>query len=266
MLNFKNLDHKNLDHKNLDHKNLDHKNLDHKNLDHKNLDHKKYEFNLDNFKPELLNIEESEIFETDKLINKYWKINYNNNGSIFLSTPWLVCPFGLDINYGKHIISLELTELSNIQFENNNLKNETNNNFISFLQNNKSKDKFKNTNEHYLEQNKLYDFIKNFENFIEKEFKNSKLTSVIRFNNKSGFPPLLSTKINKLKGNKLDININYNDPAFYLRTIYDLPKRSWLQCNIIIENIWECINKESNESKIGLSLQLKNINVKNYVK
>ena len=148
----------------------------------------------------------------------------NGKKNIKIKVNKILCPFGLDEEYGHHVFKFEVDK----------------------------------NNVNHIE---VIEKIKEFEDKLKVQFQTNddewKSLIIIRENENI----FLEAKVKKMKNNiltKLTFNDNNKN---YLKTIYELNNN--FICDIILEipTLWDFRNNENNENKIGLILNLNNINV-----
>ena len=133
-------------------------------------------------------------------------------------SPKVFIPFGLENEYNKNIIKLELNE----------------------------------KNEEHIYFKKI---ILHLENLIKKKLNienNDEFKSVLqtRKNNNQ----FIECKIKSIKNN-LITTIEFEDKDNnYLKSIYDLPKQSYIKTQIEINGIWDYRTENKNKNKIGLTI------------
>jgi hypothetical protein len=149
---------------------------------------------------------------------------YHDNIILNFWTCKILCPFGIDNEYNKLLIKLEL--------ENDNIYAEHLKKVILHLEN----------------------LIKKKLNIEDNEFK-----SIIKKRN--GKCDILELRIKNSKNNILT-KIEYQDNTTnYLKTIYDLPKQSYLKVQIEINGLWDYRTEKKENNKVGLIVYAKNITV-----
>ncbi len=158
-------------------------------------------------------------FDIDKIDIKNVAPNINtithDNKTIRLWTCKLLLPFGLEDEYGKKIIKLELEENNNEHMQ---LKK-----IIEYLE-------------------KL---IKRKMNVEDDEFK-----SVIR--KRPSRKDMLEVRIKVMKNNILT-EVEYEDKITnYLKTIYDLPKQYYIKVQLEINGFWDYRTEQKDKNKCGL--------------
>lgn len=153
--------------------------------------------------------------ELKKLSDNIFQI-YHDGTILKFNCPTLLSPFGIDTEYNKQIIRLELDE--------------NNNSEISYFKK----------------------VILHIENLIKKklEVSDEQFKSVIKKrNNKCD---MLEMRIKTVK-NKILTTIEYQDKENnYLKTIYDLPKQSLLKINLEINGLWDYRTEKIESNKCGL--------------
>lgn len=171
-------------------------------------------------------------FNNLELINlneNIYQIKYNNQTLKFWS-PNIKIPFGLENEYNKLIIKGELDDSDN--------------------------NKYKNEIIH----------LKKLINIIEKNIKkkldldddtNGIFKSIIKKrNNKLDF---VECRIKKMKNNILT-SIEFEDKANnYLKTIYDLPKQSYVKLQFEIDGLFDYRNENNEKNKVGLIVYISKI-------
>ena len=159
--------------------------------------------------------------ELKKISDNIFQI-YHDGTLLKFNCPKLLSPFGIDTEYNKLIIRLELDET---------------NNEISYFKK----------------------VILHIESLIKKkiEANDEEFKSVIKKrNNKSD---ILELRIKTVK-NKILTNIEYEDKEkYYLKTIYDLPKQSYLKLNLEINGLWDYRTEKKESNKCGLIVYTTNI-------
>jgi len=148
----------------------------------------------------------------DGVILKFW-------------SPKILIPFGLENEYNKNIIKLELN----------------------------------NSNDEHSYFKKI---IQHLENLIKKKLNledNHEFKSIIqtRKNNNQ----FIECKIKSMKNN-LITTIEYEDTDNnYLKTLYDLPKQSYVKAQIEINGLWDYRTDKKEKNKIGLTVYITKIYV-----
>lgn len=150
-----------------------------------------------------------------------YQLLHDNNILKFWSPPILL-PFGLDNEYDKYLIRLELDE-----------KDINNNNF----------------NHTHLKKIVLHieKIVKEKLNIDDNEFK-----SIIKKRERKD--DLIECKIKTMKNN-IVTTIEYQDTDNnYLKTIFDLPKQSYVKVLFEIYGLWDYRNDKKEKNKVGLIL------------
>jgi len=157
--------------------------------------------------------------EFKKNNDNIYQILHDNNILKFWS-PSILIPFGLDNEYDKYIIRLELNE------------------------------KDKNTNNHdHLKKIFLHieKIVKEKLNIDDYEFK-----SIIKKRDKKD--DLIECKIKTIK-NSIITTIEYEDTENnYLKTIFDLPKQCYVKVLFEIYGLWDYRTEKKEKNKVGLIL------------
>jgi hypothetical protein len=154
-----------------------------------------------------------------KLTDNISSIKHDNNILKFW-TPKILMPFGILNEYNKQVIKLELED------------------------NNKD-----NLNKEHLHLRKVIlhieNLIKEKINANDQEFK----SIIIKRPNKSDFIDI-RIKTNK---NTIITEVEYEDKDNnYLRTIYDIPKQSYVKIQIEINGLWDYRTDKKESNKTGL--------------
>ena len=168
-------------------------------------------------------------FKTLKIEQKtdhYFSLK-NNRKNLKIKINSILCPFGIDEEYGNYVLKLE--------FDEKNMK--------------------------HLE---IIESIRTLENNLKEEFKASskewKSLLILRENNHL----FLEAKIKKFKG-KIMIDTTYDNDQYYLNTIYDLGTNKIVDVLLEIPTLWDYrkkdISDEHNENKIGLILNINKIHI-----
>jgi hypothetical protein len=146
----------------------------------------------------------SEIFFSNSKKIKEWNvedIRNKDNKKIYFNTPLMYVPFGIEKEYNNYIIKLQFKGLKN------------------------------NTNP---EMQNFYNSIIHFENEImnikniDKNIFKSQITS------KNNYDDLLVIKINKKF-----YNIDIVNQKSEIRNIFDIKKKSEIECKLHINNLWD---------------------------
>lgn len=162
--------------------------------------------------------------DTEK--NDLYKILDNSNNSIQIKTGKMYLPFGLNV---------ESSEKLNLKIEFDNIRDNT-------------------------QQQHLYNLINNIEkqNIKFLNCKSSDYIKLIKIKNKKYYPNIVVKILTK--NNKPFIKINYKNKDDYLKTLYDLPEKSYISLILEIGNLWK-IKKKNNQFIYGMSIYAKNITV-----
>ena len=163
-------------------------------------------------------------FELIKVKNtdNYYKILYDTELLKFWS-PRILAPFGMDNEYNKYLLKLEVCDKDNI--EHKHLKN-----IILYIE-------------------KL---IKKKLNVDDNEFK-----SIIK--ERIDKPDLIDCRIKTMKSN-ITTSIDYEDKDNnYLKTIFDLQKQSYVKVQIEIDSLWDYRTDTKEKNKIGLIVNINKI-------
>ena len=162
-----------------------------------------------------------ENFEFKNITKNIYKINYNNNIFKFW-TPKILIPFGLENEYNKYLIKIELD---------------------------------KNNKDH----NHLKKVILNIENIIKKKLNvnDNEFKSIISTRKNENF--YIDCKIKTIKNNIIT-SINFEDKENnYLKTIFEIPKYSNAKVQLEINGIWDYRNELKEDNKIGLIIYINEI-------
>lgn len=143
---------------------------------------------------------------------------FHDNVMLKFWSPKILIPFGLENEYGKYIIKLEIDS----------------------------------NNPDHLKLVKIINYI---EDLIKKKLNiedNNEFKSIIqtRKNNKQ----FIECKIKSMKNNIIS-KIEYEDKDnYYLKTIYDLPNQVNVKALIEINGLWDYRNEKKEKNKIGLTI------------
>lgn len=146
---------------------------------------------------------------------------YHNNVTLRFWTSKILCPFGIDNEYNKYLLKLEV---------------------------NNEKD----------EDTHLKKLILHIENLIRKklDMDESEFKSIIKKRNNSD---LIECRIKTIKNSILTI-IEYEDKDNnYLKTIFDIPKQSYLKVQFEINGLWDYRNDKKDKNKCGLIVYITKI-------
>jgi hypothetical protein len=152
--------------------------------------------------------------ELKNINQNIYKISYDNNNLKFW-TPKILIPFGLENEYDKYIIKLELTDNP--------------------------------------EHEHLKKLILHIEKLIKKKMnidEEHQFKSIIKKrDNKSD---MIECRIRNIKNNIIT-SIEYEDQDNnYLKTIYDLPKFSNIKVQFEINGLWDYRSEKNEKNKVGL--------------
>jgi len=148
----------------------------------------------------------------------------HNDETLKFWGPKLLVPFGIDNEYNKYILRLELDG--------------------------KDSD---------LEQQYFKKIILHIEKLIKKKLniEDIEFKSVIK--NRDEKSDLIECKIKTIKNNIIT-KIEYEDKINnYLKTIFDLPKQSYVKTEFEIYGLWDYRNEKKEKNKCGLIIYISNI-------
>ena len=151
----------------------------------------------------------------------------HDNVALKFSGPSIVAPFGIDNEYNKYILRLELDE--------------------------------NDTNKNSLEHAHFKKIILHIEKLIKKKLnlEDFELKSVIRFREKNN--PLIESRIKTMKKN-IQTVIQFEDKDNnYLKTIFDLPKQSRVKVEFEIYGLWDYRSLKKENNKVGLIVYVNKI-------
>ena len=162
--------------------------------------------------------------ELKELTENIYQILYEGKSLKFWS-PTILIPFGLEYEYNKQILKAELDES-----ENNKYKNE------------------------HIHLKKLILHIEKLikEKINNNDYNNDQFKSIIkkRYNR----PDMVECRIKKMKNNIITL-IEYEDKETnYLKTIYDLPKQSYVKIQFEINGLFDYRNDKNENEKIKIGL------------
>jgi hypothetical protein len=163
--------------------------------------------------------------ELKELTENIYQILYEGKSLKFWSSAILI-PFGLEYEYNKQILKAELDES-----ENNKCKNEHIHLKKLILHIEKLiKDKINMNNDNNNNDN----VIDQFKSIIKKRYNK---------------PDMVECRIKKMKNNIIT-SIEYEDKEHnYLKTIYDLPKQSYVKIQFEINGLFDYRNNENENEK-----------------
>ena len=147
---------------------------------------------------------------------------YYDNKTLRFWTPLILAPFGIDNEYNKYLLKLEINEKI----------------------------------EEHLHLKKL---LLHIENLIKKKLNmdDIEFKSIIktRINNCD----LIETRLKNIKNNITTI-IEYEDKDNnYLKTVFDLKKQSQLKVQVEINGLWDYRNEKKDKNKCGLIIYITKI-------
>jgi hypothetical protein len=160
-----------------------------------------------------------------KPINENISIILHDDKILKFWSPKILVPFGFETEYNKNIIKLEIS---------------------------------KNNEEHIYFQK----IINHLENIIKKKLNlenNEEFKSIIqtRKNNNS----FIECKIKSINNNLIS-TIEFEDKDNnYLKTLYNLPKQSYIKAYIEINGLWDYRTEKKEKNKIGLTVYANKIYV-----
>lgn len=166
--------------------------------------------------------------ELKKVNDNIFQILHNNNVLKFWS-PKILAPFAIDNEYDKYLIKLELDE--------------------------------RDTNKNNLEHIHLKKILLHIEKIIKKKLNidDVEFKSVIKTREKKN--DLIEGRIKTIKNTILTV-IEYEDKeTHYLKTIFDLPKQSYVKVQFEIYGLWDYRNENKDKNKAGLIIYVTKINV-----
>ena len=145
--------------------------------------------------------------DTEK--NELYKILDCSNNIITIKTGKMYLPFGLNI---------ESSDKLNLKIEFDNIRDNT-------------------------QQQHLYNKINNIEkqNIKFLNCKSFEYIKLIKIKNKKYYPSIIAKILTK--NNKALVKINYKNKDDYLKTIYDLPEKSYVSLILEIGNLWKIKKK-----------------------
>ena len=169
--------------------------------------------------------------ELKRVNDNIYQILYDNNSLKFWS-PKILVPFGIDNEYNKYLMKLEVDE------------NDSN--------------KYKNEHIH------LKRIIMHLEKMIKEKIEieienkeNDEFKSILkkRFNKSD----MIECRIKTLK-TKIITEVEYEDKENnYLKTIFDIPKQSYVKVQLEINGLWDYRNEKQDKNKCGLIVYITKI-------
>jgi hypothetical protein len=164
--------------------------------------------------------------EIKKVNDNISQILHNNIVLKFWS-PKILAPFSIDNEYDKYLIKLELNE--------------------------------DDTNKNNLEHIHLKKILLHIEKLIKKKLNidDVEFKSIIRIREKKN--DLIEGRIKTIK-NTILTSIEYEDKdKNYLKTIFDLPKQSYVKVQLEIYGLWDYRNEKKDKNKVGLIIYVTKI-------
>ena len=168
-----------------------------------------------------------------ELTENIYQILYEGKSLKFWS-PTILIPFGLEYEYNKQILKAELNENEDNKYKNEHIHLKKLILHIEKL----IKDKI-NMNNDNNGNNDTNDAIDQFKSIIKKRYNRS---------------DMIECRIKKMKNNIIT-SIEYEDKEHnYLKTIYDLPKQSYVKIQFEINGLFDYRNNENEneKNKVGL--------------
>ena len=150
------------------------------------------------------------------------KLITHDNVMLKFWSPKILAPFGIDKEYNKYLFKLEVDEsiLEIAYFKK----------LISYIET----------------------LIKKKLNIDDNEFK-----SVIK--NREKKDDIIECRLKTMKNNMVT-EVEYEDKdTYYLKTIYDIPKQSYVKAQIEINGIWDYRTENKDNNKCGLIVNIKKI-------
>jgi len=154
-------------------------------------------------------------FEINKIAENIFNIQHDNNILKFWS-PRILLPFGVYNEYNKSLLGMELDD------------------------------------ENYIDHIHFKKVIRHIENLIKKKLnlEDNEFKSIIK--NRHPKNDLLECRIKSIKNNVITL-IEYEDKeANYLKTVYDIPKQSYIKAQIEINGLWDYRTEIKEKNKVGL--------------
>ena len=155
-------------------------------------------------------------FEINKIAENIYNIKHDNNILKFWS-PKILVPFGIYEEYNKSLLGMELDDEKHIDH-------------IHFKK-----------------------VIKHIENLIKKKLNiedDTEFKSIIK--NRRPKNDLLECRIKSMKNNLITL-IDYEDKEeHYLKTVYNLPKQSYIKAELEINGLWDYRTENKEKNKVGL--------------
>lgn len=164
------------------------------------------------------------LLKIDQTSTNYYNLK-NNRKNLKLKINNILCPFGIDDQYGQSVLKIEIDQ--------------TNENHINIISE-----------------------LRDLENKLKEQFScnENEWKSLINLRDNNNI--FLECKIKKMKNNLITKLSFENKESNYLKTIYELDKNFY--CNVVLEipTLWDFRkNNEENLNKIGLILNVLNIHI-----
>ena len=173
--------------------------------------------------------------ELKELTENIYQILYEGKSLKFWS-PTILIPFGLEYEYNKQILKAELDESEGNKYRNEHIHLKKLILHIEKLIKEKTKDKLNMNNDNNDNNGNNND---QFKSIIKKRYNR---------------PDMVECRIKKMKNNIIT-SIEYEDKEHnYLKTIYDLPKQSYVKIQFEINGLFDYRNNENEneKNKVGL--------------
>ena len=151
------------------------------------------------------------------------KVTNPDNNILKFWGPKILTPFGIDNEYNKYILRLELERKDNIEHDH------------------------------------LKKILLHIENLIKKKLdaEDIEFKSIIRVRGERN--DLVETRIKSIK-NSIITTVNYEDAENnYLKTIFDIPKHSYIKTQFEIFGLWDYRTEKKEKNKIGLIVYVSKI-------
>jgi hypothetical protein len=153
--------------------------------------------------------------EINKIAENIYNIQHDNTILKFWS-PKILVPFGIYEEYNKNLLGMEFDDKNHIDHD------------------------------HFRK------VIKHIENLIKKKLniEDIEFKSIIK--NRAPKNDLLECRIKSIKNNVITL-IEFEDKETnYLKTLYDLPKQSYIKAQIEINGLWDYRTENKEKNKVGL--------------
>jgi hypothetical protein len=170
-----------------------------------------------------LNILDNILYE--KKTNNFYNLkNKRSNKAIKINLKKVLLPFGLDQEYDHYYLKFEL--------------NENNSNHTDFL-----------------------DFIRKLEEKIKLDFQCNDEDFKPLLKKRDDKQELLVCRLKQFKKN-IQLQIKFQDEKNnYLKTAFDLPKQSFMDIEIELNNLWDFRKQSSDNNKLGLLIYVSKVYV-----